>query len=77
MDTKDTVDTNDRIEGFLSTLMTDMVKQDAIVGERFIEESGWVAAELEHWKQRCEELEIELECTRNQFSEVDWKLERL
>jgi hypothetical protein len=26
-----------------------------------------MAAEVEHWKQRCEELEIELECITNAF----------
>jgi hypothetical protein len=31
----------------------------------------WWMAELEHWKQRCEELEIELECMRNAFPEDD------
>jgi len=31
----------------------------------------WWVAELAHWKQRAEELEIELECMRNAFPEHD------
>jgi hypothetical protein len=61
-------DTNDRIEDFMVTLMRNMADEDAVTKEKFIKESGWVAAELEHWKQRCEELEIELECERNSFN---------
>jgi hypothetical protein len=63
-----TEDTNDRIEDYMATLMKNMAEEDAVTKERFIKESGWVAAELEHWKQRCEELEIELECERNSFN---------
>jgi hypothetical protein len=70
-------DTNDRIEDYMGTLMRNMVEEDAIKQERFVQDSGWVAAELEHWKQRCEELEIELECTRNQFTGVDWESEQV
>jgi hypothetical protein len=33
--------------------------------------ADWWMAELEHWKSRCEELEIELECMRNAFPEDD------
>jgi hypothetical protein len=32
---------------------------------------AWFQAEVEHWKQRCEELEIELECMMNAFPESD------
>jgi hypothetical protein len=32
---------------------------------------GWFQGEVEHWKQRAEELEIELECMRNAFPEHD------
>ena len=32
----------------------------------------WWMAEIEHWKQRAEELEIELECMRNAFPEHDY-----
>ncbi|MBW2645204.1 MAG: hypothetical protein JRE23_03310 [Deltaproteobacteria bacterium] len=31
----------------------------------------WWTAEIEHWKQRAEELEVELECMRNAFPEHD------
>ena len=32
---------------------------------------AWFQAEVEHWKQRCEELEIELECMLNAFPDND------
>jgi hypothetical protein len=32
---------------------------------------AWFQGEIEQWKQRCEELEIELECMRNAFPEDD------
>ena len=34
-------------------------------------EIEWWVSEIEHWKQRCVELEIELECIRNAFPEHD------
>jgi hypothetical protein len=66
-------DTNERIEDFMAGMMKGMVEEQHEQAGEFTQNAGWMAAELEHWKQRCEELEIELECTRNQFTGVDWE----
>ena len=59
------------IEDFVSHMFEDQAKQDEEKIKKFNSEAGWVAAEVEHWKQRCEELEIELEVMRNAFPEHD------
>jgi hypothetical protein len=59
------------IEDFISHMFEDQAKEDEEKIQKFNSEAGWVGAEIEHWKQRCEELEIELEVMRNAFPEDD------
>jgi hypothetical protein len=60
-----------RIEKFISNMFREQVAHDEEEIKKFMTEAGWVAAEMEHWKSRCEELEIELEVMRNAFPEHD------
>ena len=59
------------IEEFISHMFEDQQNEDQKRVDEFNDEAGWVEAEIEHWKARCEELEIELECMRNAFPEDD------
>jgi hypothetical protein len=59
------------IESFISNMFREQVAHDEEEIQKFMDEAGWVGAEMNHWKQRCEELEIELECMRNAFPEDD------
>ena len=59
------------MEAFLGSMMKSMVEETQQEVKEFTQDAGWVAAEIENWKQRCEELEIELECMRNAFPEHD------
>jgi hypothetical protein len=59
------------METYLRGMMKSMAEETQQNAEEFTQDAGWVAAELDHWKQRCEELEIEVECIRNAFPEHD------
>jgi hypothetical protein len=61
----------DFVEKMLSGMMNDQREEDQRTVNKFAKDAGWAEQELDHWKQRCEELEIELECIRNAFPEHD------
>jgi hypothetical protein len=59
------------VEAFMHNMLASMADESRQEAKEFGQQAGWVAAELDHWRQRCEELEIELECMRNAFPEHD------
>jgi hypothetical protein len=59
------------IERFITKMMTQQAEEDEVKAVQYLADAGWVAAEIDHWMHRCEELEIELECMRHAFPESD------
>ena len=59
------------VERFISNMLSAMITEDRAIANEFTNDAGWAAAEIDHWKSRCEELEIEIECMRNEFFEHD------
>ena len=61
----------DEVEKFLGNMLGEMVTESKAEAYEFTQDVGWASAEIDHWKSRCEELEIELECIKNAFPETD------
>jgi hypothetical protein len=68
---------NSEVESIAASIAEEIAKQTDKRVAAILEEGGkdewiaWFQSEMEHWKQRAEELEIELECMRNAFPEDD------
>jgi hypothetical protein len=68
---------NKHVETIALSIATEIQRQVDQRVKDILEEGGkdewlaWFQGEVEHWKQRAEELEIELECMRNAFPEDD------
>jgi predicted nucleic acid-binding Zn-ribbon protein len=65
------------VSDIANNISKEIAKQTDLRVAAVLEDGGkdewiaWFQGEVEHWKQRAEELEIELECMRNAFPEHD------
>ena len=65
------------VSSIASSISKEIARQTDLQVAAVLEDGGkdewiaWFQSEVEHWKQRAEELEIELECMRDAFPEHD------
>jgi hypothetical protein len=72
-----TAPVNSEVDSIATSIAKEIALQTDNRVQAILEDGGkdewiaWFQSEVEHWKQRAEELEIELECMRNAFPEDD------